>query len=124
MHHTAPHCTTPHRNTRIVAAPQCNSTWDDWTKQVVASPQLLTYSLQHRIKPRVRDTLAHVQIRNRPLSAAVVARALKTSSFRVLQRDAEGYNMSAIHCSALQPVATYGNSSAAVSVHTVPGDAS
>ena len=42
----------------------------DWTRQLEASPQLLTYSLEHRIKPRVRAALAHVH--KRPLSAASV----------------------------------------------------
>jgi len=42
------------------AASQHNMSAQDWNDQLVASPQLLTYSLEHRIKPRIQETLLTV----------------------------------------------------------------
>jgi mTERF domain-containing protein len=55
-----------------------NATVRDWIPQVLAAPQLLTYSLEQRIKPRIREALQ--SLRKRPSSAAAVAHAIKTSN--------------------------------------------
>eukprot|EP00802_Teleaulax_amphioxeia_P017409 Tamp_17565.p1 GENE.Tamp_17565~~Tamp_17565.p1 ORF type:complete len:219 (+),score=12.10 Tamp_17565:612-1268(+) len=55
-----------------------NASEADWSRQLQASPQLLTYSLEQRIKPRVKATVACLH--KKPLSAATVARALKATN--------------------------------------------
>ena len=74
-----------------------NATAEDWRRELIAAPQLLTYSLEKRIKPRVGECISLAaaaaavpelagvaggkgpksRLRKRPLSAAAVARALK-----------------------------------------------